>query len=287
MGASLMSANRKGCHPVSHCVSHEPGAARLEPTRKDAIRIKNRKAEFPAIAQSSFANAAISVRLQSIPQRFFWSGLQTYCDIIQLEQSIRTGEHNLVQPDAGIDFFAYSIGSFLAEIMLMTNTNGLFSHSRLFMFCGGPSLDRMNPVSRYILDSEALVALYSFYIQHLQNQFTADKRLRHYFEEGHSSGGFFEAMLNYHNNNDRRERRFNELNNRIKALVLKQDSVVPAIETLNTLKGDQREIPIEVLIEDFPYSYNHVNPFPVRSPNRKKVDDAFNYTFEIASKFLA
>ena len=35
-----------------------------------------RRAQSPVIVNSSFANAAISARIELIPQRFFWLGLQ-------------------------------------------------------------------------------------------------------------------------------------------------------------------------------------------------------------------
>jgi hypothetical protein len=144
----------------------------------------------------------------------------------------------------------------------------------------------MNPVSKYILDSRALVSLYSFYIQHLDNEFENNPRLRHYFKEGHSSGGFFECMLNYHSKDTRREKRFNELQNRIMALVLKKDTVIPAFEALNTLKGNYRDIPIEVIIEDYPYKYNHVNPFPPNCRQPKELEHSFRQTMTKAAEFL-
>jgi hypothetical protein len=69
-----------------------------------------------------------------------------------------------------INFFGYSIGGFLTEILCMTNEDDLFSDSRVVIFCGGPTIDRMHPVSKYILDSEALASLSSFFIEHLENK---------------------------------------------------------------------------------------------------------------------
>ncbi|MDR2455049.1 MAG: DUF6051 family protein, partial [Deltaproteobacteria bacterium] len=43
-----------------------------------------RKKSFPDVIQSTLSNAAISVRLHADPSRFFWSGLQSYEDVVSL-----------------------------------------------------------------------------------------------------------------------------------------------------------------------------------------------------------
>jgi len=47
---------------------------------------------FPRTKHSSIANAAINMRLQVMPLRFLWSGLQSLYDVIQLVRIIRSGE---------------------------------------------------------------------------------------------------------------------------------------------------------------------------------------------------
>ncbi len=42
-----------------------------------------RKKRYPENTSYSYVNAAISSRLGAHPQRVFWSGLQTYSDIIE------------------------------------------------------------------------------------------------------------------------------------------------------------------------------------------------------------
>jgi len=246
-----------------------------------------RKKHFPTIVDSSFANAAISARIQMTPQRFFWSGLQTYYDIVQLIYEIRDGKNNFIDKNAGINFFAYSIGSFLSEILLMTNHGNLFNDSKLFIFCGGPTIDRMYPVSKYILDSDANIALYSFFIEHLENEFKIDERLSHYFNDDHFAGKYFKAMLCYQKNKKFREARLMQLKDNIAAVALRKDSVIPPIEVLNILKGDFREIPIDVKVMDFPFEYSHVTPFPNDAKIEKEVNKSFNEVFEIAAEHLA
>ena len=80
---------------------------------------------------------------------------------------------------------------------------------------------------------------------------------------------------------------FRELQNQIYAVALKKDSVIPANEVLNTLKGDYRDIGIEVDVMDFPYPYTHINPFPEDSALEKVVDTNFNAVFEKAAAYLA
>ncbi len=246
-----------------------------------------RKQLFPAIVDSSFANAAISARLHGIPQRFFWSGLQTYYDVVQLVRQIRRGDHPSLDRDARIDFFAYSVGSFLSQILLMADEGGLFTRSRLFIFCGGPTFDRMSPVSRYIIDSETIVSLYSFYVEHLENELRRDPRLDHYFNGGHQAGLYFKAMLANRRLKEVRESRFTALQHQIAAVALRQDAVIQPVEVLNTLQGDFRNIPLPVNILDLPFKHSHVNPFPPLSSLGSVVDEAFDQVFALAASHLS
>jgi len=246
-----------------------------------------REGIFPAIVGSSFANVAISTRLHILPQRFFWSGVQTFLDVLQLMKQIRSDLHPLVDPGAKVDFFAYSIGAFLTQILLMDNTAGYFSNSKLFMFCGGAVFNRMTPVRKSILDSEANIALYSFFLEHLDSYLKTDGRLAHYFSEKHSEGMVFRSMLDYNKMMAFRERKFSEIHNRIAAVTLKNDHVVPSYEVLNTLKGADREIPVDVTILDPSFGYSHENPFPLNDKNIEGVNQSFNEIFDIAAAFLS
>jgi hypothetical protein len=248
---------------------------------------EQRKKDSPWVAESSFANAAISTRFQHIPQRFFWSGIQTYTDILQVVHAIRSHEDPDIEKDARIDFFGYSIGAFLSEILCMANEDDLFSASKLAIFCGGPTLDRMYPVSRYILDSEALVSLYSFFVEHLENRFRHDPRLAHYFGEGHPAGLCFKAMLASRKLKDFREGRFRDLADRTIGIVLRKDEVIQPCEVINTLRGDDRSIPIQVHTLDFGYPYSHITPFPIRQCLEQEVDAGFERVFELAAHFFS
>jgi hypothetical protein len=245
---------------------------------------RGRQEQYPAITSSSFANAAISTRLQGIPQRFAWSGVQTYYDLMQLMKEIRSGAHPFIAADARVDTFSYSIGSFLAQIMFMSNHRGYFDDARLFLFCGGPTFDRMYPVSKYIMDSEALVCLYSYFVEQLENECKRDPRLMHYFYEGHTSGLYFRAMLSHRKLKAEREKRLRELAGQISAVALTGDAVIQPGEVLSTLRGDFRDIPVPVTVLDFPFEYSHVNPFPTLSAIAPVVDREFEQVFGIAAE---
>lgn len=247
---------------------------------------KERENQYPNVVRSSFANAATSTRLQTNPSRFLWSGLQTYYDIIQLVSEIRSDTHPYISKDASIDFFSYSIGAFLGQILLMTNANNFFVDSRLFIFCGGSIFNRMTPVSKYIIDSEANIALYTFFIEHFEKELNKDNRLAHYFSGFHPEGNYFRAMLDIHKLKDFRNKRLHELHEQIMAIVLAKDQVIRPYEVINSLQGEERNIPIKVKIMDFPYSYDHVMPFPISKEHSREINRAFNKVFSIGGKFL-
>lgn len=129
-----------------------------------------RKQRHPEIISSSLSNVAISTRLHNKPQRFIWSGLQSYYDVMDFIEIVKDGKHPAIHKDASIDFVSYSIGTFLGEIVMMSNKNGYFSNSRYVTFCGGAVFNRISPVSKFILDSEANVSLYSFVVEHLEHE---------------------------------------------------------------------------------------------------------------------
>jgi len=251
------------------------------------FQVSNRRKElFPDIIHSTLSNAAISTRLHSKPQRFAWSGLQTYYDVIQFMDEYKSGQHPFIAPDAEVDLFAYSIGAFLAEVLIMTNHKNYFNKSKLVMFCGGPVFNRLSPVSKFILDSQANVALYSYIIEHLDSHLRKDEKLHYYLTE-RPEGKAFHCMLNYGAMSDMREERLRDISDRLLAVGLKQDTVVPPYEIINTLQGKYRDIPTRVDVLDFPYPYKHEEPFPVLEKIRDEVDAGFRQAFDAIGKFLS
>jgi hypothetical protein len=248
---------------------------------------KQRKIDYPRVAESSFANAAISTRFHQLPQRLFWSGIQTYADVLQVVHAIRGNEDPDIEQDARIDFFGYSIGAFLTEILCMANEGRLFSTSKIALFCGGPTLDRMHPVSRYILDSEALRSLLSFFEEHLENECRQNSRLAHYFSNSHPEGLCFKAMLACRELQDFREERLRLLSDRTIGIALQKDEVIQPDDVIHTLRGEDSSIPIQVHALDFGYPYSHMNPFPIRQNCEQEVDAGFDQVFELASRHFS
>lgn len=247
---------------------------------------EKRKERHPDVINSSLSNVAISTRLHNKPQRFIWSGLQTYYDTIDLIEYIKAGKHPAIEADADIDIVSYSIGTFLAQVLMMTNENGYFSNSKLISFCGGAVFNRLSPVSKFILDSEANVSLYSYVVEHLESHMKRDEVLRHYLNGKLLEGKNFRSMLNYRTLTQYRENIYKSISNRIYAITLSQDSVVPAYEVINTLQGISRDIPIKVDILEYPYKYKHEDPFPAIESIKTEVTQQFEKTFDLVCNFL-
>jgi len=92
--------------------------------------------------------------------------------------------------------------------------------------------------------------------------------------------------LLYHHYIDEREARLKEIQNRVKALSLKNDTVIPPVEILNALNGRYRDIQIPVEIMDFDYPYSHVAPFITVPKYDKQVTAAFDEVMGRAAMFL-
>ncbi|WP_292009897.1 DUF6051 family protein [Chryseobacterium sp.] len=255
--------------------------------RHEMMDIANfRRNKYPGNTNYSYVNAAISSRLEAHPQRIFWSGLQTYSDIIQIVKSIREHRIESIASDATLDLFGYSIGSFLSIIIKMADPESFFKDSKLFCFCGGMTIDRMFPISKYIMDAQSAIKMQSVFTELLSSDFKSDNRLKHYQDEIlHPQESWFKMMLRYNYFQKEREKRMRELESQIKVYVLEKDEVAPPIEALNTVKGGYRDINVEVEIKDYPYEYSHMVPFPLTTKNKKEITEAFHQFVGSASDF--
>ncbi len=267
---------------------HMDRAPEIWSSRKEMFEVaQKRKSDYIDNSECSYVNAAISSRLEDSPQRIFWSGLQTYSDIIRLVLAIRKGEIQRISTNATFDLFGYSIGSFLSMILLMANPKGVFTNSKLFCFCGGMTMDRMYPISKYIMDSRAAIEMQKMFTELLSTNFVNDARLAHYQNHiEHENESWFKTMLRYNFYQEERESRIKQLQSQIKSFVLQKDRVTPPIEALNTLKGGFRTINVDVQIEDFNHPYSHIMPFPLTSKNANEVDQSFNLFLNSASDFF-
>lgn len=251
------------------------------------FEVAQRRAVDPSLNSDwSYVNAAISTRMEADPLRMFWSGLHTFYDFTSWVENLKKGQYPSLDPNCSIDLFGYSIGSFLSIILKMANPKGILSDSKLVCFCGGMTIDRMFPVSKYIMDGKATIMMQKIFAQLLTTNFIGEPRLAHYqCGDAHPEESWFKAMLRYNHFQNERQERLKELQDQIYSVNLLQDEVAPAVEALNMLKGPFRDIPIQVDVLDYPFKYTHMVPFPLTIKNADQVDESFNSTMQKMADF--
>ncbi len=269
--------------PISFHINRSPSS--WKDPRAMINFMKDRNSSLDGIKMSSFANIALSNRLTEDPMRFFKSGYQTSSDIIKLLSVVRNGEHEIIPRTVDFNVFAYSIGAFLAEIILMGNPDKLFSQSKLFMFCGGSVFSNMNGSSKLIMDSRAFDRVYRYYLYDFEETLNGHSPLIDFL---HTSqiGMAFRSMIDLGRLKTFRENILNKLRDQIHSISLLKDSVIPSKGVMSTLNNFNKKDIVDVW--DFPYGYTHENPFPVfDNPLSKKVDYWFERVFAEATLFLA
>jgi hypothetical protein len=270
--------------PISFHINRSPDS--WKDPRAMLNFMKDRNSTLGEIRMSSFANVALSNRLSEDPMRFFNSGYQTTSDIIKLLSIVRDGGHRIIPKSSKIDIFAYSIGAFLAEIILMGNPENLFTESRLFIFCGGSVFSKMRGTSKLIMDSLAFDRVYGFYMNDFEKSITGRSTLSDFFNSS-QIGMAFRSMIDLGRLKSFRENIFKKLKAQIYSITLSKDTVIPAggvVKTLNNRNSDMQKL---VKVWDFPYPYSHENPFPVfDNPLSEQVDTCFDRVFNEARAFL-
>ncbi|PZU11212.1 MAG: hypothetical protein DI622_15840 [Chryseobacterium sp.] len=266
---------------------HMQRAPKFWSNNREMYKLSSQRTElFPNIANSSLSNAAISSRIHAMPQRFVWSGLQTYYDVIKLIEELKAGKIEWIAKDFELNLFGYSIGGFLAQILKLSNYKGYFSNSKVCLFCSGTTFNRYAPASKFILDSEANVAMYSYYVEHFDTILKKDKFLNHYIKQLHTEGEVFYAMLDFSKKRDFREALLKKYESYFYAITLKKDTIIPSFEIINTLNGAYRNINIKVEEIDFNREYTHENPFPNTELESNQIDEDFDFVFNKISDFL-
>lgn len=227
----------------------------------------------------SFANAALSERITERPLRFYHSGLQSYHDTVAILNEIKTGKHPLFKEDCKISIFAYSIGAFLSQILMMSNPENLFSDTKLFMFCGGSIFNSMYGCSKSIMDENAYQKMMHYYLnefelKNCQNE-SKDIALR-----------AFTSMISTDRNYKERTLTFENMGNNIAGIALEKDIVIPYKGINEALGSKLTEQNIKLM--DFPFNYSHENPFPINEKtDRNELDEAFQRIFSDAANFLS
>ncbi len=232
---------------------------------------------------STFANAAISERLDNMPERFALSGYQSIMDLINLVNHISSGKHPVFKEDTEIHFFGYSIGAFLSQVLMIANPGGIFDKSRFVLFAGGTVFSHINGISRFILDQQAFEQLRKYYLK--QGSWRR-KTLKSYVKvmDVKNIARAFMAMLSPEHFRSLRETSFSNFNDRLLVYALKDDQVFPEEHILDNFYNSG----VWVNRLDFPYCYSHEAPFPVsRDPKvSEEVDKSFDNIFKEIGNFL-
>ncbi|HRG12108.1 MAG TPA: DUF6051 family protein, partial [Macellibacteroides fermentans] len=239
-----------------------------------------RKEMIEDLNNSTFANAALSSRISDSPLRFYASGRETIYNLWQLTKEIKNGEHPLFAEDASVNIFAYSIGALISQVLLLANPEKLFDETKLFMFCGGSIFCKMNGNSKDIMDQEAFAKLQNYF----QSDFLDPSKLPSVCKEDFLEEAF-KAMIKQESMQHFRESFFQKACNRIRAISLKNDIVMPTQGIIQALGKRCADVVLKEL--DFPFEYSHQIPFP---SNKKiepgLVDSSFRDLFGRVASFL-
>jgi hypothetical protein len=236
-----------------------------------------RKQELKEPCNTTFVNLAISSRISQCPIRFYVSGRESIYNIRQLIKEIKNGQHSLFKAGSSVHIFAYSIGAFLAQVLFLSDTDKLLSDSRLFMFCGGTVFSRMDGSARDIMDKESFLKMRNYY---LNDFMTGNKGYNDFMTKA------FKSMLTSPVFREYRESFFQAIQNRIEAITLKKDTVIPTTGVREALGPG---CSARVLEEwDYPYEYSHQVPFPIHGKvPAEMVTENFNALFnKAANHFL-
>ncbi len=226
----------------------------------------------------TFVNYALSTRIKADPLRFYLAGRETVLNVCQLMEEITSGKSPVFKKDCTINIFSYSIGSLLSQVLLMSNPNGYFSKSKLFMFCGGALFGEMNGNSRMIMDKVSFNMLNKYY----RNQFIHD-----YISSKVEVDAIDKAFLAHIDKDLSKNERYSfykKAQNRIRAISLKNDIVIPTSGIRNAFGSIWKKCLKEF---DFPFKYSHETPFPsIEKGGSMELDYWFEKVFSDAALFL-
>jgi hypothetical protein len=245
-----------------------------------------RRRLFPDAVATSFMNAALSHRVHFAPHRFLTSGLQSYFDVTELVRMIRIGDHELFREGTRVDFFGYSIGATLTELLLFADPAGLYADSRAFLFCGGSVLDRANPVSKAIMDDRAHAGLLAFFDRLVSNVKSALPRGVELLKDGLWEVEVAKSLLFKDRLAALREKLARAASGRIAALGLAKDTVFPPDGLAESWTDANGALLVDVETADPGYSYTHESPFPAETAHTDAVSAFFDELFSKAAAHL-
>jgi pimeloyl-ACP methyl ester carboxylesterase len=264
--------------PIAYHMNRSPDL--WSDPRSMSMLVRKRQENMGSGRSLCFANVALSERLSEDPVRFYTSGRQTIDDLSLLARSLQMGTHPRFKKGTTVDFFAYSIGAFVAEIALMANPDKLFDQSKLFVFCGGALFQSMYGESRCIMDKPAYEKLLDYY----SSDWLAGEKSKPAVSDGARSA--FDRMIAPEVEPDVREGFFQQLGNRISGISLRKDKVMPFEGVVACMGSETAHRKFELI--DFPFDYSHESPFPLNSNIEPALlNDSFNRVFSKAAHFLA
>jgi hypothetical protein len=236
---------------------------------------KERNARIGGLKQSSMANAAISERLDEAPGRFFLSGLMAAHDLGDLARSLKEGEVPGISAGARLGFFGYSIGTYLLQCLSLAD-EGFALAGKRFLFCGGPFLSAMRPVSKYIMDSKAHERLLDFWVYALADELRKDAELAALIDT--PEGRAYCAMVDPRHPQMGRKEFFS--NGETQVASLSGDDVMPRQAILDFFEGTG----VRPLFIDLPPVCTHIAPF--NPLGGEEVSPAFDRLFSEAAEHL-
>ncbi len=270
--------------PISFHINRSPESWKDPRAMTGLLKERNRNRGDDRLR--SFANIAISERLTDDPRRFLNSGYQTVRDLEDLMISVRDGNHPFIPVGSKVNLFAYSIGAFLAEIIMMADQQDLFINSKLFMFCGGSVFSNMHGASRLIMDGEAYERVYRYYMKDFEKEIKTGRKIMDRILSTRV-GMAFRSMIDLGRFGKFREKSLSELGDRMLSVGLAKDTIIPADGIVDTLRFSSGRKTGKVEIWDFQYNYSHENPFPLyKTSESRLVDSSFKKMINHAAGFL-
>lgn len=244
--------------------------------------VSARTALLPDTRLSTFVNVALSTRMTISPQRFMLSGYQTIDDLRVLITALREGKLPGITAGGPVDMFAYSIGALVTQVMMLSDPSPLPDDSRVMLFCGGSSFNRMNGTSKLIMDSRAFDMLLSFYVGWPAGAMNGGRERLIRLMNDTPEGEAFYAMTSQQRLRDLRGMPFSRYGERFKAVTLAGDTVIPPDAVRETLGG------ADVEVWEPGYPCTHESPFPLLSGEKADAADrTFGRLFETAARFLS
>lgn len=236
---------------------------------------------------TTYVNFALSMRLIDDPLRFFTSGYQSAQDLIKLASELKEGQIANFEKETTVDFFAYSIGAFLAQILMVANPKQLFERSRFFIFCGGALFCDMHGVSKHILNNDAFDRIYRFYLKEIPAEVERETPLG-IFLKNDPLGQAFYSMISCETNPNMRSKALEKFSDRLYVVSLTKDRVIPPNGIKTSVNIEQRIGKVKYEELDFPYNYTHEVPFPHDSKPEwhQAINRAFDEVFTKAAAFL-